>query len=98
MTEDAKERCGISSSSTSFTSNCLTSSEAESYGLWYSSLAAIINVIREAAVRFENLDLLRDFESVEGYHVLEFAIENSSTIENKEKMLELQHILSNILQ
>lgn len=96
MTEDVKELCGLSPSSLSTSqSNCLQGNEAETYGLWYSSLAAIVNMVKEAAVQFENLDLLQDFESVGGYDVLKFAIDNSS-YENREKILELQRILGNI--
>ncbi|GFH62074.1 hypothetical protein CTEN210_18550 [Chaetoceros tenuissimus] len=96
MTEDMKELCGMSPSSLSTSqSNCLHGNEAEIYGLWYYSLAAIVNMVIEAAVRCENFELLREFESVGGYDVLKFAIDNSS-YENREKILELQQMLGTV--
>ena len=88
MTDDVKELCGMSSSSLSTSqSNCLHGAEAETYGLWYYSLAAIVNMVKEAS-HCSCLELLTDFESAGGYHVLRFAIAKS-TNENIQKMLQL---------
>ena len=79
MTDDVKELCGMSSVSTAVTPNtsCLFGADAESYGLWLFALTAIVTMVKEAC-EFDCVELLRDFESAGGYHVLRYAIGHSS--------------------
>jgi hypothetical protein len=77
--DDVKELCGLSSVSTTVaqSTSCLFGTDAESSGLWLSSLTAIVSMVREAS-EFSCVTLLRDFEAAGGYHVLCYAIGHSS--------------------
>jgi hypothetical protein len=79
MLDDLKELCGISSvsSSTGPQSSCLNEKDAELHGLWINALSAIIHLVRQAC-SLNSIELLSDFVSAGGYHVLRHAIEHSS--------------------
>ena len=93
MTDDVKELCGMSSVSTAVTPNtsCLFGADAESYGLWLFALTAIVTMVKEAC-EFDCVELLRDFESAGGYHVLRYAIGHSSE-PNLKKFLRIAAIM-----
>ena len=88
MTDDVKELCGMSNTSSGTQASFfLQGKAAELHGLWYFALRAIVYLIREAC-KNNMFALLNDFSSAGGYHVLYFAITNSDDI-NMRKILEL---------
>jgi hypothetical protein len=73
MTDDTKELCGISNSATSPTATyCLRGQAAESHGLWVVALRAIVHMVKQSCSH-HSFELLKDFDSSGGYHVLCYA-------------------------
>ncbi len=88
MTDDVKELCGMTNSSSSnVASYFMLGPEAERHGLWYFALRAVVQLVKESCSK-NFYGLLKDFYSAGGYHVLCYAILHSS-MEHMKKMLEL---------
>ena len=88
MTDDIKELCGMTAVSSSASSNlCLYGDAAEEAGLWVVALKTVVNLVVHSC-NHQCLELLSDFDSAGGYHVLCYAIANSSSSHAK-KLLEL---------
>lgn len=88
MTDDLKELCGMSNTSSgTLASYCLQGKAAEPHGLWWFALRAIVELVRESCKK-NFYSLLKDFYTAGGYHVLCYAIANSS-VKNMKKVLEL---------
>ena len=88
MTDDVKELCGMTNASSgTLASYCMQGREAERHGLWNFALRAIIQLVKESC-RKNFYGLLKDFYSAGGYHVLCYAISNSS-VKHTKKILEL---------
>lgn len=79
MTDDYKELCGMTTVSSSTSAPfCLQGQAADTYGLWFYALRAIVYLIRESCKK-DFFTLLKDFYSAGGYHVLCHAISHSGT-------------------
>lgn len=88
MTDDIKELCGMSAVSSSASATlCLYGDAAEDAGLWVVALRTVVNLVVHSC-NHQCLELLNDFNSAGGYHVLCYAIANSSSPHAK-KLLEL---------
>mmetsp|Transcript_30241 Transcript_30241/g.46140 ORF Transcript_30241/g.46140 Transcript_30241/m.46140 type:complete len:3721 (-) Transcript_30241:46-11208(-) len=95
MTDDIKELCGmsaVSSSSANSATLCLYGDAAEEAGLWVVALRTVVNLVVHSC-NHQCLELLNDFNSANGYHVLCYAIANSSGPHAK-KLLELVTVLA----
>lgn len=88
MTEDIKELCGMTSESYTSGSKCLYGTDADQAGLWVLSLQTIVHLVTNSC-NYECQELIKDFDSAGGYHILSYAIYNSSTGNMKKKLLEL---------
>jgi len=104
MTDDIKELCCMTSpppstsSSTSQSSSnnnnnnrCLYGNKAESSGLWVIALQTVVYLVANSC-HYQCIELLKDYDSAGGYHVLAYAISNSS-LKYVSKLLELVPVL-----
>lgn len=76
MTDDAKELVGITSALDSPNNSMidgLHGLDAEKHGLWIFAIAPIISLIKESCA-CGSRDLLNDFETAGGYHVLSYTL------------------------
>ena len=88
MTDDIKELCGMAAASSSASSTlCLYGDAAEEAGLWVVALKTVVNLVVQSC-NHRCLELLHDFSTAGGYHVLCYAIANSNSAHAK-KLLEL---------
>jgi hypothetical protein len=88
MTDDIKELCGMSAVSASASATlCLYGDAAEQAGLWVVALRTVVYLVVHSC-NHQCLELLNDFNSAGGYHVLCYAIANSNSPHAK-KLLEL---------
>jgi hypothetical protein len=93
MTDDIKELCGMSAVSSSASATlCLYGDAAEEAGLWVVALRTVVSLVVYSC-NFQCLELLSDFDSAGGYHVLCYAIANSKGPHAK-KLLELVTMLA----
>jgi hypothetical protein len=70
MTDDIKELCGMSAVSASASATlCLYGDAAEQAGLWVVALRTVVNLVVHSC-NHQCLELLNDFNSAGGYHVL----------------------------
>ena len=78
MTDDVKELIGMANvpdSSPNSSTDGLYGCDAEKYGMWASAIAPIISLVKESCL-CENRDLLNDFETAGGYHVLAYTMKH----------------------
>jgi len=88
MTDDVKELCCMTNSVRSVAgTRCLQGEDAEESGFWVIALTSIVQIVK-LSCNHGTSDLLNDFDSAGGYHVLCYAILNSSS-SNLGKLLEL---------
>ncbi|KAL7447041.1 hypothetical protein ACHAXM_011573 [Skeletonema potamos] len=97
MTDDIKELCAMtgsvasspSSSNNNSSSNnrCLYGKDAEEKGLWVVAIRTVVHLVSNSC-HYQCVELLKDYDSAGGYHVLAYAISNSS-IKHVPKLLEL---------
>lgn len=93
MVDDTKELVGMTDVSASSSSQvCLYGKEAERAGLWVVGLQTVVHLVTNSC-NHHCLELLKDFESAGGYHVLLYSISNSSGVQTK-KLLELVTFLA----
>lgn len=76
MTDDVKELCGMTDAPTP-TTLCLYGNAAEAVGLWIAGVRTVVHLV-VLSCHHQCLELLRDFDTAGGYHVLCYAIANSS--------------------
>ena len=87
MTDDIKELCGMTPVSASSMRTCLYGAEAEEAGLWIVALKTVVILIT-CSCNYNCTELIKDFDEAGGYHVLCYAISNSSQA-HVQKLLEL---------
>ena len=98
MTDDIKELLAMTgksgaSSPTSSNNNsssnnrCLYGKDAEEKGLWVVAIRTVVHLVSNSC-HYQCVELLKDYDSAGGYHVLAYAISNSS-IKHVPKLLEL---------
>jgi hypothetical protein len=87
MTDDIKELCGMTPVSASSMRTCLYGADAEEAGLWIVALKTVVILIT-CSCTYKCTELIKDFDEAGGYHVLCFAISNS-TQAHVQKLLEL---------
>ena len=98
MTDDIKELCAMtgtgatspSSANNSVTSSnnrCLYGKDAEEKGLWVVAIRTVVHLVYNSC-HYQCVELLKDYDSAGGYHVLAYAISNSS-MKHVPKLLEL---------
>ena len=88
MTDDIKELCAMTPISTNSGNNrCLYGKDAEKVGLWVVALRTVVHLVANSCY-YQCIELLKDFDSAGGYHVLAYAI-GSSGENHVPKLLEL---------
>jgi len=97
MTDDIKELCAMtgsgpsspssSNNSSSGNNRCLYGKDAEEKGLWVIAIRTVVHLVSNSC-HYQCVELLKDYDSAGGYHVLAYAISNSS-MKHVPKLLEL---------
>lgn len=88
MTDDIKELCAMTPvSANSGNNRCLYGKDAERAGLWVVALRTVVHLVADSC-HCQCVELLKDFDSAGGYHVLAFAI-GSSGENHVPRLLEL---------
>eukprot|EP00804_Cyclotella_cryptica_P023828 CCRYP_019474-RC/>CCRYP_019474-RC protein AED:0.00 eAED:0.00 QI:520/1/1/1/1/1/2/4116/2642 len=82
MTDDIKELCAMtpvasaSGGGGSANNRCLYGKDAERAGLWVVALRTVVHLVANSCY-YQCVELLKDFDSAGGYHVLAYAIAGS---------------------
>ena len=87
MTDDIKELCGMTPVSATGNNRCLYGKDAEEAGLWVVALRTVVHLVADSC-HYQCVELLKDFDSAGGYHVLALAI-GSSGENHVPRLLEL---------
>ncbi|KAL9189629.1 hypothetical protein ACHAXT_009304 [Thalassiosira profunda] len=92
MTDDIKELCAMTAAAAPSASNRgLYGADAEAVGLWVVALRTVVHLV-SSSCNHQCVELLKDYDSAGGYHVLSYAISNSAA-NHVPKLLELVTVL-----